>query len=131
MGYASILKSMLGRALIALAFLAIMIQSLYAQTDLRFVPGSEDIPMMETMRPLENGVMYFDSAAGRVVESQLVSDQLPSAIFSFYETTLPALGWNMTDKNHYRRAGEQLIIDVIDDQQDPLFTLLRFRLIPQ
>ena len=80
-----------------------------------FIPGTEDIPLMPALVPLEDGTMRFDTPTGRVVESLAQSragqSLSPQSLSDFYNQILPGLGWQ-TDGTGFTRSGERLEIKV-------------------
>ncbi|MBR7158741.1 MAG: hypothetical protein IKD08_03550 [Alphaproteobacteria bacterium] len=82
-----------------------------------FVPGFEDIPLMEGMSLAEDGTMSFDSPEGRFIQVYMSASPKASKvdITKFYEESLPPLGWqqkNGKQKSCYLREDEQLCIDI-------------------
>ena len=80
-----------------------------------FIPGTEDIPLMPALVPLEDGTMRFDTPTGRVVESLAQSragqSLSPQSLSDFYNQILPGLGWK-TDGTGFTRSGERLEIKI-------------------
>ena len=80
-----------------------------------FIPGTEDIPLMPALVPLEDGTMRFDTPTGRVVESLAQSragqSLSPQSLSDFYNQILPGLGWQ-TDGTGFTRSGERLEIKI-------------------
>lgn len=92
-----------------------------------FVPGTEDIPLMEAITPFDDGNMRFDSPQGRVVESLCFTNLSIQEITQFYDQSLPPLGW-IKQENGYLRNGEIFTIESWNENQ---LTMIRFRLNPQ
>ncbi len=102
-----------------------------AQSDrhqLIFVPGTEDVPLMEGLQPIEGGMMQFDSPSGRIVESLAYTEFSMGVIRKFYSETLPALGWTQSKQTYYTRNEEQLALELWVEQG---FSMVRFRLTPK
>ena len=80
-----------------------------------FIPGTEDIPLMPALVPLEDGTMRFDTPTGRVVESLAQSragqSLSPQSLSDFYNQILPGLGWQ-ADGTSFIRSGERLEIKI-------------------
>ena len=68
--------------------------SVMAQTD--FIPGTDDLPMMDKMVVDENESMSFDTPDGQILTLMVVTPSSRQEILHFYDTNLGALGWNKT-----------------------------------
>ena len=55
--------------------------------------------------------LIFDKPQGRIVEAQAAGKVSRSAVQSFYDATLPQLGWTSAGANAWRREGELLRLD--------------------
>ena len=106
------------RIMAVLVVLVVLVVASPAQVradSVAFIPGTEDIPLMPALVPLEDGTMRFDTPTGRVVESLAQSragqSLSPQALSAFYNQILPGLGWQ-TDGTGFTRAGERLEIKV-------------------
>jgi hypothetical protein len=55
--------------------------------------------------------VVFDKPEGRIVEAQAAGKVTRRAVRSFYDATLPQLGWIPAGANAWRREGEQLRLD--------------------
>ena len=97
-----------------------------------FVPGIEDLPLMEELEPIDGSGFAFDTASGRLVEAYAGGAVEPEAVLAFYESTLPALGWEaVTDAaadQSWQREGEILAIEFVEGAA-PL--TVRFQLAPR
>lgn len=76
-----------------------------------FVPGTEDVPLMPSLRPVANSNVVFDKPEGRIVESAARGKVTRAAVRRFYAETLPGLGWR-EEGGMWRREGEALAIDM-------------------
>ena len=76
-----------------------------------FLPGLEDVPVMDGLAVEEEGTMLFDSPSGRIVEVFASGAVNRSDVGGFYASTLPELGWQTAGSNRFQREGEQLAID--------------------
>lgn len=66
----------------------------------RFFEMMDDIPLMPGLEEIADGALVFDKPGGRIIEAKAVSEMMaPESITSFYETTLPQLGWNRQKHN--------------------------------
>ena len=97
-----------------------------------FVPGIEDLPLMAELEPIDGSGFAFDTASGRLVEAYAGGAVEPEAVLAFYESALPALGWEAVAETaadqSWQRAGEMLAIEFVDGE-GPL--TVRFQLAPQ
>ncbi|MEX0808487.1 MAG: hypothetical protein WD044_07145 [Dongiaceae bacterium] len=97
-----------------------------------FVPGIEDLPLMAELEPIDGSGFAFDTASGRLVEAYAGGTIEPEAVLAFYESTLPALGWEPAAEaagdQTWQREGETLAIEFVEGAE-PL--TVRFQLAPQ
>ena len=78
-----------------------------------YVPGTEDIPLMEGASLVEEKPSIFDVSQGRVSVSRIVCSWKGSEVENFYRQTLPNLGWIRLSKNKYQR--EEQFLDIKTD----------------
>jgi len=78
----------------------------------RFVPGFEDLPLMTGLTAIEGSSVVFDKPDGRIVEAAASGAVGRAAIESFYERTLPQLGWRRSGALTFAREGERLRIEI-------------------
>jgi hypothetical protein len=76
-----------------------------------FVAGTEDLPLMPGLAAVAGSSLIFDKPQGRIVEAQAAGKVSRSAVQSFYDATLPQLGWTSAGANAWQREGEQLHLD--------------------
>ncbi len=93
-----------------------------------FVPGMEDLPLMDELRAIDGPGYAFDTVAGRLVEAYAGGDVAPADVDAFYSQTLPQLGWQPDGDRVWRREGEILTIEFVEGV-DPV--TIRFQLSPQ
>jgi hypothetical protein len=97
-----------------------------------FVPGIEDLPLMAELDPIDGSGFAFDTASGRLVEAYAGGAVAPETVLAFYESALPALGWEAVAgtaaDQTWQRAGEILAIEFVEGE-GPL--TVRFQLAPQ
>ena len=110
--------------LLALFFIMSVQFTVHAQ---KFVPGFEDIPIIQGLHPIPEKGLFFDAPAGRLVESYLYGTISRKSILGFYNTTLPSLGWKLTGPQTFIRGDETLTINV--SGKDGFLTVF-FRLLP-
>ena len=76
-----------------------------------FVAGTEDVPLMPGLAPIEGSALTFDKPQGRIVEAQARGKVSRSAVHRFYAATLPQLGWKAAGAYAWRREDETLRLD--------------------
>ena len=78
----------------------------------QFIPGFEDVPLMDGLAQIEDGVTGFDSPEGSFTEVNLHAEPRIKAehVFAYYDAVLPALGWQKISDNCFEREGENLCI---------------------
>jgi hypothetical protein len=75
-----------------------------------------DIPVMQGMEELPDHTLIFDKPGGRIIESAMVAQNLDrETIESFYDRTLPQLGWIRTDRQTYIRRNEKLSMTIEEE----------------
>ena len=96
------------RAVLALLLLLGIVP---AATATAFVPGTEDVPLMPGLTPIESANLVFDKPEGRIVEAKMRGKTERSDVRAFYRNTLPQLGWTEAGADAWRRNGEMLRLD--------------------
>lgn len=105
--------------------------SLWAN-DAGFVDGFEDLPLMPGLAVDEEAALLFDKPSGRIAEAVAGGPVPASEIRSFYDATLPELGWRPVESEGrdlllFRRSDEMLRIEIRDEKR---VRLVRFLLTP-
>lgn len=75
-----------------------------------FVPGLEDVPLMDGLAEVAGAGTVFDQPSGRIVDAYAVGRVEADAIARFYGDTLPHLGWTRVEPMTFTREGERLAI---------------------
>jgi hypothetical protein len=78
----------------------------------RFVAGTEDVPLMAGLKPVDGSSLVFDKPQGRIVEAQAKGRLTRDRVRAFYTGTLPQLGWIASSEGTWQREGEVLRIEV-------------------
>ncbi len=104
--------------------LVLPLGDLAAQT--RFSNAIPDLPLMEGLNE-EPGAAVFDKPSGRIVEMTARGQVTRRAVEKFYDTTLPALGWQPVRSGIYQREAEQLALSFRSEDN---VLLVRFVLSP-
>lgn len=94
-----------------------------------FIPGTEDVPLADGLVIVSGDEdVSFDTPAGQILIVEAASETLSAdAVLSFYQRTLPALGWVLKKRNVFEREAETLTIVV--QKQNP--ALVQFELAPR
>lgn len=93
-------------ALPLLAAFFLLAAPLYAGN---FLSLSEDLPLAPRLVEQADGVL-FEAAGGSIMESYAEGPTTPKAILSFYDSTLPQLGWTKIATGRYEREQQSLSI---------------------
>jgi hypothetical protein len=108
---------------IAIALLLVAAPALAQQ----FVPGTEDVPLMKELKPVNGSDLVFDKPEGRIIEASARGKIGKAAVRGFYVSTLPQLGWKTAaTADSWTRETETLHIDFAGRDGDlwVTFTLL-------
>ena len=76
-----------------------------------FVAGTEDVPLMQGLVPVEGKSLAFDKPEGRIVEAEARGKLARANVREFYDATLPQLGWSASGQDAWRREDEMLRLD--------------------
>lgn len=91
-----------------------------------FVPGTEDLPLYHGFKA-EKGNVAYDSVDGRIIDASFVSRTVQTEnVRSYYDLTLPQLGWNKLEYQTYERAGEMLRLNILR-QEDKVLLKVHIR----
>lgn len=88
-----------------------------------FVDGFEDLPLMPGLAVDGAAGVVFDKPSGRIVETVAGGRPNAAEIRTFYDVTLPELGWQPLRPAGgfgplvYRRSHETLQIEIRDDRR--------------
>ncbi len=82
-----------------------------------FIPGTEDIPLMEGLSIDENETVIFDSPDGQIMTVLAKTSQKSQDVKRFYKASLTALGWKEISPSTYQRGQDALSLTV-SPQQD-------------
>ncbi len=98
-----------------------------AQGSDRFVAGVTDVPLMPGLRAIPETTLVFDKPDGRLVRAAARGDGDQAALWTFYDETLPQLGWRRLGRGHFFRDGENLRISV---EKNDSILIVRFAIAP-
>jgi len=94
------------------AALALTLVSLPASADSgAFLAEIDDLPLAPGLTELPGGTL-FDTAAGRIVEATAEGSMLEVELRSYYDETLPELGWTRIGADSYQRDKEVLRFEI-------------------
>lgn len=74
-----------------------------AESKLDFVTGTEDVPLMQGLIPLQGDGLQFSAPEGRLIDSYAVAGEAQgktldwASVVAFYEEALPGLGWQKSE----------------------------------
>ncbi len=117
--YVKILRSLLVATLVAFpAFTA------QAQSAPGFISVIDDLPLMSALAEVGEGV-EFPTSQGRIAEATARGRVSEKDVLTFYNDTLPQLGWAKVSSGHFAREGEtlELVFEVKDDMLNVRFAL--------
>ncbi|WP_353858375.1 hypothetical protein [Azospirillum formosense] len=111
----------------------------------RYVEGMGDVPVMPGLAPAEEAPLVFDKPAGRIAQSVMAGAMDRNAVLSFYNQTMPQLGWSRAPQRaggsaSFLREGEELRLEFVEPApatdvratvQKAAATVVRFSLIPR
>ncbi len=93
-----------------------------------YVSGIEDLPLYFGFDAEENGTVSYDSADGRIIDAAFSSKKVAANdVRKFYDETLPQLGWKKVEYQVYRREGETLKVNILEQNGN---TSLKFQIRP-
>jgi hypothetical protein len=93
----------------------------------QFVPGTEDVPLMKELKPVDGSDLVFDKPEGRIIEASARGKVGRAAVRGLYSSTLPQLGWKTAaTADSWTRETETLHLDFAGRDGDlwVTFTLL-------
>jgi len=100
--------------------------SLMAGEAPRFMSVIDDLPLMEGLQEIGDGVQ-FATSGGRIAEVTAKGSMTKTDVLDFYARTLPQLGWTYIKPDQFVREGETLEL-VFEKTEGPLN--VRFALAP-
>lgn len=76
-----------------------------------FIEPLGDVPLMPGLKIVDDAGVDFDAPGGRIVEVAATGPVSRAAVLSFYQRSLPALGWTGGGRV-FKRDGEKLRLEV-------------------
>lgn len=96
-----------------ITFLIAFLVSLSTFADDAFLTGLPDVPLMDGLIPNPTANIDFDTPAGQITVVNATGNSLTGdEILSFYQKTLPALGWRTDGENRFVREKDSLTITI-------------------
>ena len=115
-------------SLFLLTFLVIPLQAL-GQKYLSFVA---DLPLPPGFVEEVDASLSFNKLEGRIVEAKARGNSSKNAVVSFYNTTLPRLGWKIYNTsgalNSWLRAGE--VLEIVSKEKNNIL-IVKFSITPK
>jgi hypothetical protein len=121
------LAGVLARMFAVLAMTCTMVAQLRAE---QFLSVVDDMPLMPGLTELRDQASDFQTPEGRIVDGSAAGAVDARAVSSFYDRTLPALGWTREAPGRFVRDRERLVIAVAPGTGKEAVTV-RFSLRPQ
>jgi len=112
-----------------IALLLVLLCPALASAAEAFLTAIEDVPLAPGLAEQAAGGMVFDSPTGRIVEAVANGPVPADQIKTFYEQTLPQLGWTDSGKMTFKRDNEILRIAIEPAPQKGAI-LVHFNLAP-
>jgi hypothetical protein len=105
---------------------------LCASLHAEWLPGFEDVPMMEKTYVVEDESFIFSQSEGKIVQTTVISDEVSRRnLQNFYSAALRELGWRRTHNTRalqtFTRGSDELNIEIVE--ADPL--TVRFTVTPR
>ena len=111
-----------------LTFLVIPLQA-FGQKYLSFVA---DLPLPPGFVEEVDASLSFNKLEGRIVEAKARGNSSKNAVVSFYNTTLPRLGWKKYNTsgalNSWLRAGE--VLEIVSKEKNNIL-IVKFSITPK
>ena len=121
-----VVRAHLSVLILALSLMPLLPPVAMAQDAARFVSVIDDLPLMNGLLEVGEGV-EFATPQGRIVEATASGSLRRQAVLDFYAETLPQLGWAQSGETRFVREGETL--DLVLSEKDGALSV-RFSLAP-
>ena len=94
----------------------------------RFFSEISDLPVMPGLSAVRGVGVVFVKPEGRIVTILAKGNVARSAVLDYYGAALPQLGWTAAGPGRFRREGELLRLEFVDQ---PAGVAVKFALSPQ
>lgn len=81
-----------------------------------YLTAISDLPLASGLTELKDKTTVFDAPVGKIVTAYATGQVKAEDVRSFYDSTLPQLGWQVGSSGTYHRKAETLKIDVLGGQ---------------
>lgn len=81
-----------------------------------YLTAISDLPLASGLAEQKEKTTVFDAPVGKIVTAYASGKVKAEDVRSFYDSTLPQLGWQMDNTGTYHRKAETLKIDVLGGQ---------------
>ena len=106
-------------------FLMIMAAMPAMSESVRFLSSIPELPLPAGVVENYEDAAMFDAPNGRIVEVELsLQDANATNIISYYQDTLPSLGWTVITQGRFYKGNESLKITLSDSSQKNRITIL-------
>lgn len=103
----------------------VLAQGSVYESEPQFFSAIQDVPLMPGLTELPDQTVIFDKPQGRIIESVAeIESAVSDEVISYYEETLPQLGWERIESNFFQRNNEYLKISFEDFQGDKFLRLI-------
>ena len=99
------------RSVLRIAAILVAIARPAFAADGKFLAEIDDLPLPPGFVEQPGGTL-LEEPTGRIVEATIAGAMLEVEARSFYDETLPELGWTRTGPDEYRRDKEMLHFDI-------------------
>ena len=100
---------------------------LFANENILFVEGIDDLPIFENMKNNKESLVIFDTNEGRFVKTEIYGKVKLEKAKIFYKKILPNLGWKEEEPDYFKREKEILIINYKENKKN---LLIVFKILP-
>lgn len=98
-----------------LAVMAVLVGGAAHAADL-FIPGTQDIPLMDGLIVNTVPNMDFDTPVGQLLAINAVGKKLTGGqVLAYYAGALPQMGWEPVSKGRYKRESDSITITVLKE----------------
>jgi hypothetical protein len=81
-----------------------------------YLSAVDDLPLAAGLTEQKDKTTVFDAPVGKLVTAYATGTVKAADVVTFYDTTLPQLGWTQTASGTYHRKAQTLKIDVLGGQ---------------
>ncbi len=119
----------LRKALSVSAILCLILVPAIANAADAFFTDLEELPIMSGLAENQAAAVTFETASGRIIEVEASGAMKAEAVLTFYDETLPQLGWMRVGDGVFERDQERLTLMISDTESGRV--LVAFSLSPK